>query len=496
MLENNTPKASIESRIPDAAIEYLSADPIFEYYLLEGGLVSLYLGAFDNETQAGIAAGTLQNGHTYYDLGIGDFKIYHNNQWRIRGEGGGVASEFCPNYTPVFVDVDTFKINDFHLGLLFSVGRRLRIIEGSVSKYGVINNVTENGVLPGAIDTTIDVTMEGGESITNQLTNVCITPSATNWVPIAGNESAGKSINAIRAGVHNAQNVVIAVGDLGLLMRSTDAGASFSAVVSGTTKNLNDVAYDYTNEVFMVVGNDGVILFSSDGGVTWSASPTNPTPQEDGKHNIACAYGPPDGLVVIQMSTPGNPGNRACATIDWGANWGTSLGTINRTTGLDYSASADRWLSSSDGAANQAVSNNPDFSWTSVSVGANRFMDCCYINEAQGAVLVGVGGEIYRTLDIQGDAGWTIAGTPSFGLTDILGVDAADSSDLIHPMVVAVGRSGKIGYSMDGGSTWTQATNGFSPADDINCVHFDQYSKVFIAGSANGVICRSTNGVT
>jgi len=496
----------------DPVYEYLSIDPVFSYYLDEGGLMSLYLGAFDNEVQAGIAAGTLQSGHTYYDLGIGEFKIYHNNRWIKRGEGGGVISEFCPNYTPVFVDADTFRVDGFHLGLLFSVGRRLRIIEGAVSKFGVINTVTENTGPDNTVvdvpmeggeeitnqltnNTVVDVTMEGGEEITNQLTNVCITPSVTNWVPIAVNPSSGNSIKAIRSGVYNAQNIVIAVGDLGLLMRSTDAGATFDVVASGTTKNLNDIAYDYTNEVFMVVGNDSTLLFSFDGGITWAPPAAFPSIQGDGLHYTSCSYGAgaTGGFVLAARATTSINNHRAYLTVDHGASW-LSESSSRPPTNIDYSPVEGYFLWPSGISA--YTSNNPDFSWSATLTGLIAATCGCYLNNSLGAVAGGVNGEISRTVDPEGNNSWAKIVDSSFGLTDILGIDAADSSDLIHPMVVAVGRAGKIGYSMDAGATWTQAPNGFSPSDDINCVHFDAYNKVFLAGSANGIICRSTNGVT
>ncbi len=457
-------------------------------------ILNLYIGVFDNEAQANIAVAVLLNGHTYYDVGLGDFKIYYNGQWINRGAVNIIGSEFWPNYTPIFVDSNTFKIDDFHLSLLFSVGRRLRIIEGAISKYGVISNVTENGVLPGPINTTVDVTMESGDVITNQISAVTITPSGTSWVPISTNPSGGSSIKAITSGLYSAQSVVIAVGESGLIMKSIDGGATFVSIVSNTTKRLNDVAYDYITSAFMAVGDDGVIIFSSDGGDTWTASPVNPTTPQIGKHNVLCGFGAPDGFIVGQLSSVGSTNVKIHQTNSLGTTWTSESGSHKAMVKAVYSHNEDRWLSACN-ASNQYYSLDPDNSWLGYTTGGSNFLAVCFIDASQGAVIAGVNGSIFKTGTGNGVTGWSASTTPSFEFTDILGLAAASSSDLIYPMVVAVGRAGKIAYSVDGGDNWTQTPNGFSPTDDINCVHFDKYNKVFIAGSNNGVICRSTNGV-
>ena len=59
---------------------------------------------------------------------------------------------------------------------------------------------------------------------------------------------------------------VYAVGDLGTIVRSTDGGAMWSQQSSGTTSTLYDVAF-ISRDTGFVVGNNGLILATTSGGV-------------------------------------------------------------------------------------------------------------------------------------------------------------------------------------------------------------------------------------
>ncbi|MBU0672876.1 MAG: hypothetical protein KJ732_07615 [Candidatus Margulisbacteria bacterium] len=61
-----------------------------------------------------------------------------------------------------------------------------------------------------------------------------------------------------------------AVGAGGLVLKTTNAGATWSTVTSGLTANLNAL-YFITAAFGWVVGDSGTIVFTSDGGSTWSS---------------------------------------------------------------------------------------------------------------------------------------------------------------------------------------------------------------------------------
>jgi len=112
--------------------------------------------------------------------------------------------------------------------------------------------------------------------------------SATNAVAVGQNGSivlstdsgdrwhlsadAANNLNAVDS---NAGHVV-AVGDGGVISRNTNNGAkgSWSVVASGTVSNLNDVLF-LTGAIVLAVGDAGTIIGSTDRGATWSTQTSN-----------------------------------------------------------------------------------------------------------------------------------------------------------------------------------------------------------------------------
>ena len=59
------------------------------------------------------------------------------------------------------------------------------------------------------------------------------------------------------------------VGDSGTILKSTDAGMTWNALTSGTTKALYDV-YFFNDAEGVAVGDSGLILRTTDGGANWA----------------------------------------------------------------------------------------------------------------------------------------------------------------------------------------------------------------------------------
>ena len=64
-------------------------------------------------------------------------------------------------------------------------------------------------------------------------------------------------------------NTVVAVGDFGTILRSTDGGASWTLQSSGTTNGLLGVSFVDAN-TGTAVGGSGTILRTDDGGASWT----------------------------------------------------------------------------------------------------------------------------------------------------------------------------------------------------------------------------------
>ena len=92
------------------------------------------------------------------------------------------------------------------------------------------------------------------------------TTLAQNWnsVPVNGN---------IQKIAFN-QQIGIAVGDNGVILKTTDGGLSFTQIVSGVNDNLVDVKYIGNNSFIAcgwIWGTHGVVIKSTDNGSTWNS---------------------------------------------------------------------------------------------------------------------------------------------------------------------------------------------------------------------------------
>ncbi len=495
MLYNNTEKVIPENNTSDAVVEVNYIDPIFEYFLDEGFVMALYLGIKDIDPVTDNSGQSLEDGHLFYSRPKALFRIYDSGVWTNYGSTPG--NGFCPGYTYTFVNTTTFRVDGFNVINLFNPGRRLKFTVDAGTMYGTITasdfNITSTG------NSTIVVVMEDSALLTAGLTEVCLVAGTAGWSPIAGVQFGGTSINAVLSGKIGLQVWWVAVGDGGKLFTSEDKGLTWTARTSGTTEHLNCIAFDTTNQRFMVGGNAWTILTSTDG-VAW-AQDTAALALLDvsGSGNVIGTTWSPtisDGFSVLYSQS--TSGNAFAFTNDFGVTWTENTAVQDELSRvfLYYAPTADIYLSSR---------NYEDlFLW-----GGQTFGDTLLFNQSFGithslrdatqntvdgsAVVVGNRGAMYKNAASASlGFGWSLTATPSFGLTNISGVT---HSDLLYPLFVAVGDSGKIAYSIDSGDTFIQVSNGLDPLANFTDVHYDEDDTVFIAVADNGQILRSTNGI-
>jgi uncharacterized delta-60 repeat protein len=94
---------------------------------------------------------------------------------------------------------------------------------------------------------------------------ILTSPDGVAWTAQVAGPVQGTNLSGVAS---NGTGTVIAVGNAGTILRSTDSGISWNSVTSGTGQNLLRVAFG--GGAFVTVGAGGVILSSSDGG-TWTA---------------------------------------------------------------------------------------------------------------------------------------------------------------------------------------------------------------------------------
>jgi photosystem II stability/assembly factor-like uncharacterized protein len=228
----------------------------------------------------------------------------------------------------------------------------------------------------------------------------------------------------------------VAVGANGTIIRSSDGGASWEPMASGSEEILQSVAWDDAG-LFVAVGGNGTILSSSDGGDTWQAGNSGTT---DALLSVATdregtwVAGGPQGLIVYSH--------------DGATTWAiASTGMGGHVNGLTYVADG-RWVAvgllgkaaySTDGGRTWTVSNAP----------TRKTLEAV-ASDGANVVAVGWDGAVVRSQD--GGETWTAgeSGTTQRLRGLALGRDGA---------LVAVGWRGTAALSNDGGASWTVQEN-------------------------------------
>ncbi len=189
-------------------------------------------------------------------------------------------------------------------------------------------------------------------------------------------------------------------------------------------------------------GEDGTVLRSDDGGATWaglsSGSNTNLTLLQEVDANTVVVGGgctvreSVDGGATFHR-LPVNEAEQNCA------NPVASLSFLSATTGYVQQRDGAVLLTSDSGQTLQPKTSVPLNGW--------RAEQLVFVSPTTGFALVssGSGARIYRTTD--GAGSWTQVGAASQPLYDIAFVSSTEA--------YAVGATGTLLHSTDGGATWT-----------------------------------------
>jgi hypothetical protein len=71
--------------------------------------------------------------------------------------------------------------------------------------------------------------------------------------------------------------VLITVVSTGVILRSTDAGATWQTIASGTRESLRAPVLDPASGALLIAGRGGVVLRSVDDGLSWTQVDTHST---------------------------------------------------------------------------------------------------------------------------------------------------------------------------------------------------------------------------
>jgi photosystem II stability/assembly factor-like uncharacterized protein len=276
-------------------------------------------------------------------------------------------------------------------------------------------------------------------------------------------------------------SVVVAVGEGGAIVRSNDAGLTWTMQTSGVTHDLWAVHF-WSADSGVVVGDEGTILTTYDAGVTWTARESGM--DKSGARFLFSAASIGHRLVAVGGEV-GSYSSVILTSTDRGATWSKQL--LRESLFLDRIAFVDANIAITVGMvlATQGGgiyrTTDGGSSWKEVH-SAPELITAVAVSGST-VVAVGSGGWVYTSTD-QG-ATWNAS-------MELAGADLLDVALDGRNNGVIVGDPGVTLVSSDGGGTWTHVPiegEGF-----LADAAFDPGgSKVFITGTAGAVYQGTTS---
>lgn len=273
-----------------------------------------------------------------------------------------------------------------------------------------------------------------------------------SWTATATAPAVGSRLTAVT--MVDPQTIVVA-SDGGGIARSTDAGATWTTIV---TPNFVQRwwAAAANGSTVLVVGDSNQIRRSTDGGATFAAVNVSAAGSSELR-----SVGFFDANTVVAMGTLG----RIVRSIDAGQTWTNVTSTATTNLASLSVVDATRAYAVSESATNSVVLRTADAgaTWSTSPVGASGdgFRGLVALS-ATTAVVVGNAGRVYRSVD--SGATWTRIGREAGVRGELLSVAFADANTVL----VARNDTASLARSTDGGQTWsTVNVPGFGTPEDV-----------------------------
>jgi photosystem II stability/assembly factor-like uncharacterized protein len=250
-------------------------------------------------------------------------------------------------------------------------------------------------------------------------------------------------------------SVVLAAGDNGTIVRSTNSGVSWTLISSETTQSLRSISFT-GGMAGAIVGANGTVLYTTDAGAQWVSLRRGFLAQLNGisSHRDRTIFAVGNGGIIVK-------------TTNNGARWDTVA------SGVTQNLQAITFLGDTVlvvGAGTILRSTDKGASWSVRPSGV--FNDIHFVSPALG-IAVGGTGSVLRTTNTGSTWDSLSAGT-SVALNKVFVIDDFHA--------IAAGNSGVLLRSTDGGQTWQQVARDTALA--LYDVVFVTPSRGFAVGDA------------
>lgn len=275
-------------------------------------------------------------------------------------------------------------------------------------------------------------------------------------------------------------NIATLVGADGLIMKTTDAGVTWTEQVSGITNvlNGNDISlFEPLRQI--TVGENGVILLTSDGGALWEVKTSGTLENLNEVVNIN----------EYNWIAVGNNGI-ILKTYDSGDSWSVITSGISKNLNDIFFVNEDLgFIVGNTSTLLRTVDRGESWQQVQLYTGDATLTAIAMIDETYGTI-VGTNGLIMNTSD--GGNTWVTVNTLSF-TADFNDIKFFNSIGPI-PCAIAVGNDGAIARSQDGGITW-YGVYGVVP-NDFMSVNFGSQTNGITVGEDGIELYTYDGGLT
>lgn len=317
---------------------------------------------------------------------------------------------------------------------------------------------------------------DSGWAVGDSETVVRTTNGGTNWSVLShGWETLsggfGGDLHAVRFAD---ASTGWAVGDSGKILKTTDGGAHWAAQANEKTKPLRGL-HALTTSVAVAVGDSGIVKRTVDGGATWSTHASGVTTRLNAVVFASASLGWAVGESSVILRTN-----------DSGKTWDSRAGGTG-----NYNAAYvgnHVWVVGDGGQIRRSNNINYSASFSTAPSGAIGATDLhgVHFTSRNTGYVVGDGGLIARTTNGGGGVNnvtWTVQTPVSEDLRHVYFYDANNG--------YVVGAQGTVLKTTDAGATWKVLASGTSAA--LASVHAPAENVLYVAG-ASGTLLKSVSG--
>jgi photosystem II stability/assembly factor-like uncharacterized protein len=293
--------------------------------------------------------------------------------------------------------------------------------------------------------------------------------SQTGWYIIPGVTS--ESINDLNQGPGNFYWLA---GNNGLVMKSSDAGESWTELNTETAHNLKKMHQPASNQIW-AAGDSGTVILTMNSGTNWSS--INPSTTA----NFRSVFSRGSGVAYVV----GDSGS-CYYSDDLGSTWATRTVPTNENLNDGICPLSGSSTIALVGGTNGVIFKTTDagINWTSIPSGISDGIHCFSFGPSGFVFASGGNGTILKSADA-GDS-WSVVSTPTS--EDLLSIDVSKQN---ANWLIACGNNGTLLKSTDVGTNWfIQA----SPTTENLVCAYAASNSIHLAGGNNGILLKTTDG--